>query len=323
MRRFCVLLAVVSLFSASWFATAQDSRPSRSRPGVKAEAVNAVQPSAADELRMNSVLVTLIEHVEVPARDVGQLQTIDVKEGQLVGEGDLIAQIEDKDAQLARNKARIEADIAREEAANDKKVRAAKKTSDVAASELARAKESVEKYRDAVPAAELDRLLLAADKAVIDIEQAEHELRAAGLALQLKENEHALAEHNIAKRKIVAPLAGMVVQVHKHAGEWVQPGDKVVRVVRLNRLRVEAFLTRQDVEAHGDLVGRAVNLTVTIAGKPQDFSGKVVFVHPEINPLNGQVRVWAEVDNHDLRLRPGMQGTLTVAPAAESVAVKS
>jgi macrolide-specific efflux system membrane fusion protein len=323
MRRFCVLLAVVSLFSASWFATAQDPRPPRARPGAKAEPANVVQPSGADALQMNLVVVTLIEPVEVPARDVGQLQSINVKEGQLVTEGDLVAQIDDKDVQLARNKAKIEADIAREEAANDKKVRTAKKTSEVAASELARAKESIEKYRDAVPAAELDRLKLAAEKAVIDIEQAEHELRAAKLALQLKENEHDLAEHNVAKRKILAPLSGMVVEIYKHGGEWVQPGDKVVRVVRLDRLRVEAFLTRQDVEAQGELVGRSVNLTVTIAGKPQDFTGKVVHVHPEINPLSGKVRVWAEVDNRDLRLRPGMQGTLTVSPAAESVAVKS
>lgn len=320
MRRFCVLLVVASLLTGSWLAVAQDQPLRAGRPAVKPQPVQSVQPS--HELRMNSVLVTLIEQVEVPARDVGQLQTIDVKEGDLVTEGDLVAQIEDRDAQLARNKARIETEIAKEEAGNDKKVRAATKTSDVAASELARAKESVEKYRDAVPAAELDRLKLAAEKAVIDIEQAEHELRAAKLTHQLKENEHALAEHNVAKRKIVAPLAGMVVQVHKHAGEWVQPGDKVVRVIRLNRLRVEAFLSRQDAETQGELVGRSVSLTVTIAGKPLEFTGKVVHTHPEINPLNGQVRIWAEVDNRDLRLRPGMQGTLTVAPANESVAVK-
>jgi multidrug efflux pump subunit AcrA (membrane-fusion protein) len=33
---------------------------------------------------------------------------------------------------------------------------------------------------------------------------------------------------------------------------------------------------------------------------------KVVFVSPEINPLNSQVRVFLEVDNRAGKLRPGM-----------------
>ncbi len=45
-----------------------------------------------------------------------------------------------------------------------------------------------------------------------------------------------------------------------------------------------------------------------------EFAGHIVFVNPEIDPLNSQVRVWAEVENPDLKLRPGMQATLTIEP---------
>jgi len=34
----------------------------------------------------------------------------------------------------------------------------------------------------------------------------------------------------------------------------------------------------------------------------------------EINPVNQQVRVWAEVENRQMLLRPGLRGNLTIHP---------
>jgi multidrug efflux pump subunit AcrA (membrane-fusion protein) len=39
-----------------------------------------------------------------------------------------------------------------------------------------------------------------------------------------------------------------------------------------------------------------------------------VFVSPEVDPVNGQVRVWAEVENRDGQLRPGVHGKLSIGP---------
>jgi multidrug efflux pump subunit AcrA (membrane-fusion protein) len=46
-----------------------------------------------------------------------------------------------------------------------------------------------------------------------------------------------------------------------------------------------------------------------------EFPGKIVFVSPEINPVNGQVRIWAEVDNKDGILKPGLRTRMTLVPA--------
>jgi macrolide-specific efflux system membrane fusion protein len=40
--------------------------------------------------------------------------------------------------------------------------------------------------------------------------------------------------------------------------------------------------------------------------------GALRFVSPEIDPVTHQVRVWAEIDNRQLRLRPGQQGQLLI-----------
>ena len=65
-----------------------------------------------------------------------------------------------------------------------------------------------------------------------------------------------------------------------------------------------------------DLQGLAVKLTVDLPNDAgHEFPGKITFVDPEVDPVNSQVRVWVEVLNQDLRLRPGMQAKMVMLPA--------
>ena len=112
---------------------------------------------------------------------------------------------------------------------------------------------------------------------------------------------------------IKSPLDGVVVEINQRPGEWVEPGETMFRVVRIDRLRVEAFLDAH--QAAGLLVGRPVKLAIDAKGDATaEFSGKIVFVSPEVDPVNGQVRVWAEVENPDGQLRPGVHGKLSIGP---------
>lgn len=266
---------------------------------------------AAKPVRVESVLVTLIEQVDVPARDAGVLMALPAREGQIVVEGTLLAELDSDEAQQVVERAQLELDISRKEATNELKVRFARKSLEVAQAELKRATESVEKYRRSVSQSELDTLRLTAEGAALEAEQAEHDLAIAQLNSRLKENDLASATTRLARRKIVAPLAGVVVQLKRQRGEWVEPGIPVLRILRMDRLRAEGFIdAKQAVEG---LVGRPVTLTVDLAGEPNSkFPGKLVFISPEINPVNGQLRVWAEIENPKLRLKPGLQGSLVI-----------
>ena len=56
-----------------------------------------------------------------------------------------------------------------------------------------------------------------------------------------------------------------------------------------------------------------VTLTVDLPTEPgAKFPGKVVFLSPEIAPVNSQISIWVEIDNADLRLRPGMRAKMTI-----------
>jgi multidrug resistance efflux pump len=262
-------------------------------------------------LQIESALVTLIDQREIPARMEGPLARLQVREGQIINAGDEIAVVDDAEARMTLQRATLELEIARKQAENDVKVRIAKKSREFTRIEYQRAEESAEKYRKAVSETELERLRLAAERSVLDVEQSERDQETTRLTQQLKESDHELARHAVDRHKIVSPINGMIVQVHRREGEWVQPGMVVARMVRIDRLRVEAFVNAQHVTT--ELTGRAVQLAVNLPGKgPAVVEGTIVFVSPEINPVNGQIRVWAEVDNRDHILHPGTRGTLTI-----------
>ena len=257
------------------------------------------------------VLINLLEQAEVPAREAGVLMSLDAREGTPVKEGAVLARIDDTEAVFLQQRAKLELDIAVKNAANDLAVRTAEKTRDVAQAIYQRTNEGAQKFRNSISQTELDHLRLDADKAELALRQAQHEGEVAKVTAQLKQVEFEFAGRHVERRKITAPFGGVVVEVNRRRGEWVEPGNRVLRLVRLDRLRAEGFLDAQ--QARPELAGRRVTLTIDPSEKlPQPVTGKIVFVSPEVDPVNGQVRVLAEIENPSLTLRPGVRATLVI-----------
>lgn len=272
-------------------------------------------------VRIDTVFVSLLEQVEVPAQEAGVLGDVMVKEGDLVEAGTLVARLDDSITKLELARAESELEVARDLAENDVSIRFSKKALAVAEAELRRANESVAAFQKAVSQTELDRLRLFAEKTGLEVEQAERNRHAAQLQARVKESELRLAAHKVERRQVKSPLSGVVVQVNRRPGEWVEPSETILRMVRVNRLRAEAFVPRDLIEPN--MVGCKVLLECKHGDDPETYPGVLVFVSPEINPVNGQVRIWAEIENHDLKLRPGLQASMQItseiaAPAGNS-----
>ena len=281
----------------------------------------AAGETPAGRIEVPSMLIQLIEQVDVPARAAGVLTEVKVQEGDMVERDEPLAQIMDIEARHAETRAKAELEIARLGAENDVNVRFAGKSAEVAKAELQRAAAANKKYPGSVSQSEIDRLQLAVDRAALEIEQAQRDFQVAKQSHGIKQSDYRLACHQVQQRKIVAPLAGMVVQVNRFRGEWVEPKDAVMRILRIDRLRAEGFLNAKDLRHN--LQGSPVTLTVDLPGEPGvKFPGKIVFLSPEIDPVNAQIRIWAEVENVDLRLRPGMRAKMTVEPPPTAPAEK-
>lgn len=267
--------------------------------------------AAANRIEVPEMLIRSIEQIDVPAKEAGWLSEVVASEGQLVAQGDVLAQIADIEARLAMDRTKLALEIARKNGENDINVRYAKKSEAVAKAELQRALDSIAKYAKSISDTELDHLRLVAERATLEIEQAEREFEIAKVMQEMRENECRSAEEKVAQRRITAPLAGVVVRVDRHRGEWVEPGDPVLRILRIDCLRAEGFIKIQDTEF--DLESRDVTFTVNLPGEPEAvFPGRVVFVSPEVDPVNAQVRIWAEIENRGKRLRPGMRAAMTI-----------
>ena len=298
--RLDVLLAVLLLVS---FTVA--GRP------VTASAQLTAQP-ANGSIRC---LVSLIEEVAVPAREPGVLKTLIAKEGDMVMPEQLLAQIDDTRAKMQVTAAALKLKVARTQAANRTPIEYAKATSEVAKAEYWQAIEANEKVRGAVTQAEVRQLLLKYHQAEWQIKQAEEDLLIAGLQADVSQAEFEAAQDNLQRRKIVSPLEGEVVKVHRHQGEWVQAGDPVLDIVRVNQLWVEGFLSATDYMP-GEIKGKPVTVQVPLThGRIEQFTGTITFVSPLVE-LAGKRLVRATVDNRkedgEWLLSAGLTAEMTI-----------
>lgn len=268
---------------------------------------------SAEPVEVESVVLRLLAEAEVPAQEAGVITAVEAHEGQHVKQGDVLARIDDQVARMAQRAAELACDEARAKAENDVKIRFAEKALEVAEAELRRSTESIERFAKSVSQSQIDVERLTVEKSRLEREQAQHEAQLDALELARKENELAANQLQVQRRRIVAPFDGVVVQIFVRLGEWVEPGQKALRIVNVEQLKAEGFIPA--AKSSPELLGRPVRLSIAMGGNSQaSFTGKVAFVSPEVDPITGQVRVWAEIDNRDGRLQPGQPVKMAISP---------
>jgi multidrug efflux pump subunit AcrA (membrane-fusion protein) len=146
------------------------------------------------------------------------------------------------------------------------------------------------------------------------VEQERRKLKQAARTSETRRVELELAKAMLDRRKVLSPLTGVVVRHSRQPGEFVEAGTPILRVIQLDRLRAEGFV---DVAiASPALKSRAVRIEVTgIGARKKTLSGVITFVGQEVDPLNQQVRVWAEFESPELDVYPGMTAEMTILSA--------
>lgn len=268
--------------------------------------------SQATEIVINDAAVKLIRQVRLPASEPGVLTKFLVQEGEIVESDQVVAKLDDRLVAIDKHMADLEYQIAIEQSENDVDERYADKSLAVAQSELQLSTEAARRVAGSISTTELSKLQLVVEQAILSKEQAQRDLRIANLTRKLKEQAVQAAVEKVDLRQVRAPFKGMIVELMTQENEWVEPGEPILRIVQLDRLRVEVNL---DGNTYGpELKGRPIQLQVALppGDREEIFEGQIHFVSPELQPVTGQVRVWAEVVNRDMLLRPGTRGTLTI-----------
>lgn len=284
---------------------------------VTGEPKTAGGPKIAGELAIiiDEAQVMRIQDVMVGAPVSGLVAKVRIQEGQAVSVDTVLVELsaERAEKELAAAQAAYEAALIQSE--NDVNTRYAQRTLEVRKRELKQSTEANQRYAGSVTATEIDRLQLVIDQAILSVEQAQQELDVATATVREKAATVDLAALRVREHSIGSLTEGRIAEVLVQAGQWVEAGKPVVRIVSLDPIRISAFI---DGRKHNrSLVGRPVEFQ----WQPEPsvpaitLMGRVSFVSDELNPVTSQVRLWAEVDNPDETIRPGMRGMLVIQPS--------
>jgi multidrug efflux pump subunit AcrA (membrane-fusion protein) len=226
-------------------------------------------------------------------------------------EGDVVQ----KDQQVARLRDDVAAAVfarAAKEAENDVEIRYADAAHKVAVAEHRKAVNANLRVPGTIPDIEVQRLLLAAERSRLQIEQAQHRFAVA----KLSRDE---AEAQLKTYRVEAPFDGVVTRVFKLEGEAVRQGDPIVELTNTNRVRVEGYISIKEVLMWNVKPGAEVKVWLDIPGvelevEREAFMGRIVFVDVSAEPVTRQVRLWAEVANRDNILRAGLTARMAIFP---------
>ena len=108
---------------------------------------------------------------------------------------------------------------------------------------------------------------------------------------------------------VTAPIAGYVIQKNAVQGTYVQPGTELFEIADLSKVWVLADIYEYEIGRVN--VGQGASVVVGAYPK-EPFAGKVGFIYPIVDPSTRTLRVRVELDNKDLKLRPGMYGDVVL-----------
>lgn len=238
--------------------------------------------------------VMLIDDVDVPASQSGILKSVKFREGDYANLDDEVARVDDQIAQQQLADAQARKSIAEKKASDETEIKAAQLTYEHAHSEYTREKRLV--TNGAGAQTKVDSWLFEARKALAMIDRAKNAKHLADLD-KLREDVLVTAANKAIERHIIrSPIGGNVFEVYQPAGSWVNAGDKVLRVIRMNTLRVQGFVDAGSYDRH-QVSGKKVTVTVTLArGRKVELEGTVSYVGLDEHAGN-RFMVWADVEN--------------------------
>lgn len=262
---------------------------------------------AQESFVAKDAVLKLHESREIPSKVAGVIQKSHIQEGSVIQADQLLMEIDSRLAKLNVEKLANEEKIAADEAASTVEVEYLEKSIGVANAELSRALESNRRLPGAVPKSEVDQLMLVAQRAIAEKDKAVFDMQVMAMQTAIRSLDLSMGRRQLEEHQIQSPIAGMVVEVYKKQGEWVNVSDPIAKVVQLRKLKAEIKVPAS-IALDNLLDTRAV-FTPALSGlEDRTFEGTVVYVSPEANPVSRQIKVWVVIENEELKLVPGLVG---------------
>ena len=251
------------------------------------------------------------ERVIVGAKVEGRLASLRVDIGSRVEPGQIIAQVETRDYQLAVEQAEASLAQARAELGLERNqtiaeldvestalVRQARATRDEATTNLARARALAREGLTTGSA--LDAAEAAAVRAETSLQAALEQVRIRKAAVQQRAAALRAAQQRLADTELKAPIGGVVQARLSNVGAFLSAGAAVVEIVRVDPLRLRIAVPERDAPK----VQQGQAVSVRMDGDERPYGGRIVRIAPALESASRTLLVEAEVQNPGA-LRPG------------------
>lgn len=288
-------MIIVAGLLALGMPACQEAKPAgqaveASSPAAPANASRPV--SAQPEIYVATGPIVVENQLDLTAQRGGTISSILVDVGRSVRKGDLLAQIDDREAIADRDAAAsrvrsIEADVKNWEA-------------EVKVLESDQQRAEKEWEAQLITQEQLDhvRFKVVADR--YELEREQQNLQNAKDQLRSRELE-------LEKSRIQAPFDGMVARRYVRAGQQVNPGDRLFWVTAVAPLRVKFALPEK-------FLGKVrMGQQVTVTAAETDSAGhqaRIIQISPVVDPASDTIEVLAELLGAAGDLRPGMSANV-------------
>ena len=282
-----------------------------------ARAADAQSPTR--DVEVQDCVVQFSDEVEVPALESGRVAELHVRTNESVSEGGPILRLDDNSMLIRRKAAQVRLESAKRDSKSRIELEFAQAALEEADSEL-KLNLRIEKNEPASNTRDrMRQLRLSQKRALLEVARAQQRIDQAFVTVELQESEIAVLDDQLRRLHADSPLSGIVLDVAKSKGEWVEKGQTVATIARIDRLHVHAFIQSSQIAAT-KCVGLPVSVSWrdTAAKRSRVLHGKVISVDPHRLP-GSRYRIHAEivnarepVDQSHWQLNPGMDVRMVV-----------
>ncbi|MCW5626791.1 MAG: efflux RND transporter periplasmic adaptor subunit [Burkholderiales bacterium] len=298
------VVAVLAIVATAWALKHREGRPEADK-----EAPVVVEPSAPRVMELAAVDVVEVargsvertvplsgtlrpyEQTLVKSKVAGELLSVLAREGETVRKGQVIARMDDIElrARVAERRAALEATRAQ--------LDLAKKT--LAMNEQLFEQNFISRN--------------AADNVASSAAVAEANMQAAAAQLEL-------ARKSLADAVLTAPITGIVSERFAQPGEKLPVDGRIVSIVDLSRMELEAEVPASDIGA----IKPGARVEFSVDGLDvKGFEGRVERINPSADDRSRMIKVYAVLSNPKGELRGGMfaKGTLASGVSQQALIV--
>ena len=280
--------------------------------------------------------IVAVEEVDIVPRVTGYIEKIEFKEGDIVQEGDILFQIEEREYAAALKQAEANVDSCK---SRIDEAQAAITQQEARIAEL----DSILKYREttfnrnkalfargtAVSEDEVDNTESAylatraqRDAAVATLASVKSQYETAKSALAAAEAAADLAAFDMEHTKITAPISGKIGKVTVTRGNLVTPqSGKLVDIKSISPIYVrfaiseQLFLTTYGGE---DQIRDRARIRLELAdGNMYSEEAQVALIDNKVDPKTNKIMIWATLQNEDRKLLPGSYATVYLSPKSD------